>query len=186
MTNRSMQLAQEIFADDSFEKAKASQDSNWEREGHYLQIVERVKIDQNRSKDTALFIEKTIIHVYDNADGDGHRVGESVTHSMWQKHDSFMGNVKAMLSSLLGIKPTDVKKEDLFEILSDEQPLAGQVIEVKNRVIMTRKNTPFTKIGYRRIVPAAELLKILDPEVIKAYFPDDLLVRMAEAEAAEG
>jgi hypothetical protein len=180
---RSKELANGLFGA-KFKEAKARVDSNWEREGRYLLRIDNVKLDQNRKKQTGLFVEKTVIHVYDDADGEGHKVGETVDHSMWDHHESFLGNVKAFLAAVLGLPTTEVEESHVLQVIDDDQPLQGTVVECHNRTILTReKGKPFTVINYKREVPALELIEILSDEVKATYFPDDLLERMVEFEA---
>ena len=46
MDERTRKLAQGVFK--GLKAAKATMDSNWEREGHYYSRIDRVKLDQNR------------------------------------------------------------------------------------------------------------------------------------------
>jgi len=179
---RSLELARKHAK--GLKDAKASLDSNWEKAGHYLQRIDFVKMDDTRKSGVGLFVEKTIIHVFDDDDGDGHKVGESPCHSMWTKHDSFLGNVKAFLSKILGLPENDVTEENFYAILDDDQPLCGTYIEVKNRIIETRASKPFTKINYQREVPAIELAEILSDDEKEAFFPGSALDELIEYEAS--
>lgn len=181
---QSMALAKQIFGNGKLKNAKARIDSNWEREGHYLERIDNVKITQNRKKQTGVVIEKTIIHVYDDKDGAGHRLGESVSHSMWDHHDSFLGNVKAFLAGTMGLDVNAVEDDHIFQVIGDDQPLAGTIVECFNREIMTRSDKPFTVINYKREVPAVEVKKTLTPDAIKNFFPDGKLDKAIEFEAA--
>ena len=67
--NKSQQLAKGLFG--GLAGAKAKQDGNWERGGHYLELIENVKLDQNRKNETGFFIEKTIVKVIDDDGGEG-------------------------------------------------------------------------------------------------------------------
>lgn len=180
---RSKELAQGLFK--GLKDAKARVDSNWDREGRYLMRIDNVKIDSNRKKQTAVFVEKTVVHVIDDADGEGHKVGESTTHSMWTHHESFLGNVKAFLAGALGVPPEQITEEQVYEVVDDEQPFAGTVVECHNRKILTReKKQPFTVVNYKREVPAQELIDTLSDEVKETYFPDGALETMLQFEAA--
>ena len=114
-----------------------------------------------------------------------HRLGESCCQSIWKKHkDTFLGNVKAFLAAATGYPPTEIEEKHILQIIDDDQPLCGTVLEVKNRVILTKAKTPFTKINWKREVPPAELLTILPAEAQEMFFPDGTLEKMAAADAA--
>jgi hypothetical protein len=168
------------------EKAKASFDAAYMNEGHYLCRIDRVKADKNRSGDHFLAVEMTVIHTY--ADGDGkpeswHKPGDAVSHLMMSKHDSFLGNVKAMIANLLGVHESEVSEKDCETASGPNQPLAGMVAEVRARGILTRQQKPFTKITYVREFPASEIQDTIDAKMLAAYFPGDTLDKMIEREA---
>ena len=183
---KSKALAGNMFG--GLKAARMSMDSNWMKEGHYLMRIDLVKIDQNRNEETAVFIECTVVHIYTNANDAGetmHRLGESCCQSIWKKHkDTFLGNVKAFLAAATGYPPTEIEEKHILQIIDDDQPLCGTVLEVKNRVILTKAKTPFTKINWKREVPPAELLTILPAEAQEMFFPDGTLEKMAAADAA--
>ena len=172
------------------ESAKASFDAKYVGEGHYLCRIDRIKADVTRTKDEFLAVEMTVLHTFPDGDGKSeawHRPGEAVSHLMMAKHDSFMGNVKAMVSNILGCHESEVTENDCEALSGSQQPLAGTVAEIKGRQIVTRANKPFTKISYIRTFPASELQDKLDPKILSTYFPGDTLDKMIEAEAeAEG
>lgn len=171
---------------DGIEEAKASFDAQYLREGHYLLRIDRVKADQTRAKDEFLAVEMTVLHTYMDGFGDPakwHKPGEAVSHLMMKKHDSFLGNVKAMLSALMGVHESEVTKQDCIDVSGEGQPMAGMVIEVTARTIMTRQQKPFTKITYNREFPAKDIEDILDPKMLAAYFPGETLADMIVAQA---
>lgn len=170
------------------EGAKASFDASYLRSGHYLLRIDRVKADKTRTKDDFLAVEMTVLHTFADSSvhqadaSKWHRPGESVSHLMMAKHDSFLGNVKAMVSSLMGCHEAEVSEKDCEEISSPEQPMGGMVIEVTGRDILTRAGKPFTKISYNREFPAADLVDVLDEKTLGTYFPGDTLAEMIEAQ----
>lgn len=168
--------------------AKARLDANYERAGHYYMRIDKCKTGETRKKEEFFAIEKTVVHVLDDAEGKGHRVGEGATHMMMAKHDSFLGNVKSALAGILGMNPADVDEETAMQVCDEDQPLAMTVVECKNRNIVLKKSGgDFTSITYVREVPPAELLEILSAEHKKAFFPNNFLenvVAQLEANAA--
>lgn len=174
---------------DGIEGAKASFDAKYQGPGHYLNRIDRVKADKTRAGDEFMAVEMTVMHTF--MDGLGapekwHKAGEATSHLMMKKHDSFLGNVKAMVANLLGVHESEVTKADCERISSAEQPMAGMVIELSARDILTKKNQPFTKVSYTREVPAVELPNLLDDKIVATYFPGDTLADMIEEQAKEG
>lgn len=168
------------------ENAKASFDAKYLGQGHYLCRVDRVKADKTRTGDEFLAVEMTVIHTFPDGDGDSqkwHRPGEAVSQLMMAKHDSFKGNVKAMIANLLGVKENEVAEKDCEAACSAQQPMAGIIAEVRARDILTKKGTPFTTIRYVRSFPAVEIQDTIDPKLLDIYFPGDTLEKMIEAEA---
>lgn len=181
--SNSQELAKGLFT--GIDKAKERIDSNWERVGHYISRIDRMKVDKNRKGQIGVFVEKTVLLVLDDAEGDGHRVGESITHAIWKHHDSFLGNVKHLVSRVLAVNPSTVTEDMVFQLVGDDQPLAGTVVENRNRLTTTKANKPFTVINYEREVPALELVDLLDDQQQEFFFPDGGLKKLAEDELAE-
>lgn len=169
-------------------QASASMDANYERPGHYFMLIDKCKTGTSRKKDEFCAIEKTVLKVLDDDNGAGHKPGESVTHMIMMKHDSALGNIKAFIAGVMDIDPEEIDVAEAEAIFADEnntkhdQPLAGTVVECKNRNIKTKSDTDFTRITYVRSVPASELLDSLDDKIIQRYFPNDALKKLAEQE----
>ena len=164
-------------------KAKPRIDANYERQGHYYELINRVKEDTSRKLEDFAAIEKTIILVIDDAAGQGHRVGEAITHMLMYKHDAAVADLQAFISVVAGLSPESLTKEMVDMVFSDQQPFAGMVVEVLSRMITLKTGAPFTKITYKRTVPASELLATLPVETINAFFPNGALNEQAKAEA---
>ena len=162
--------------------AKARLDANYERPGHYVERIDAIKRGQSRKGDAFLVVEKTVLHVFDDDEGRGHKAGESVSHMMMSKHDSFLGNVKAMVAKLLDCATESVDSNACLMICDDSQPLGGMLIECKNRNIQTKAGNPFTVINYIREVTAQELIErdLLSARILDLYFEGGVLLqRMA-------
>lgn len=170
MANDSQNLAKGLFK--KLKETKPRLDSNWFKEGIYLLQVNAVKVKQNRKGQTGFFIEGTIIAVIDDADGAGHRVGEEVSHSMWEHHESFLGNVKAFLAAATNESPSNIGEEQAMLVIGEDQPLQDTVLECHNRVIQTKAGKDFTLINYKREVPITELAEVLPEEHAKQFFPN--------------
>lgn len=165
--------------------AKAKMDANYEAPGHYLERIDRVKIDVTRDNSAFVAVEKTVIHIYDNDDGKGHKKGEQITHMLMQKHDSFLPNMKAFIAAACSMEAEQITPENAQQVCGVSQPLAGTVVECKNRTIMTKKQQPFTLIIYQREVPPSELLQTMPPADQQQYFPNNALQLMAQLAAGQ-
>lgn len=174
---------------DGIEEAKASFDANYMRAGHYIVRIDRVKADKSRKGDGFVAFEMTILHVFDDSEGDKaalHRPGEPVTHMLMEKHDSFLGNLKSAIANCFGCDVTEVTKAVCVKVTGTDQALGGMIVEVRNRDITTRAGNPFTKVSYVREVPAVELADVLSEKILGQFFPGDMLAEMiAEEEAAD-
>jgi hypothetical protein len=173
-------MSNSIFA--GISDAKARTDANYERPGNYIELIRRVKADRSRKGEDFVAIEKTVLAVLDDDEGRGHRVGDEVTHMLMAKHDSFLGNIKAMISAVFNVPTDQVSESDAVEVCADNQPMSGAVVECANRNQVTRRGTDFTIINYKRSLTVAEIRQRLDPAVLARYFPGDVLDRMEAAE----
>ena len=156
-------------------KATASRRASYEKPGHYIQMIERVKSDETRKNELFLAIEKRIVVAIEGV----HTTGEQVTHMMMKKHDSFLPNVKAFLADILDINEESHSDEDFEQAMIDicceegetANPLGQMFIEVENQDVMTKANKPFTVINYKREVPAKEIAEyITDGDIDAALF----------------
>lgn len=165
------------------EGAKASFAANYVRPGHYFNRIDRLKVDKTRKGVSFLAIEMTVIAVLDNPEAKAQRVGENVTHMLTADKDSFLGNVKAFVANVLSCSADEVTPEHC-KALTDEttQPLKGMVVEVVANTITTRAGKPFTRVAYRREVPATELLQVLDEVTKRKHWAAGALEALAEAE----
>lgn len=149
-------MTESIF--DKIADAKTSFDSNWVRPGRYQAEIMGVKLTQKFTGEKFLAIELRVVNVLDDNGGQGHRVGEDITHMLGVMKPGFLSNFKQFLASTLGVNPEDVTKEGADKAVSEEQPLAGIVVELEARTIMVgpNKDKPFTKVMYRGEVVATE------------------------------
>jgi hypothetical protein len=171
------------------EGAKASFDAKYLGEGHYLLRIDRIKAGRSRQQKDFLAVEMTVLYAFPDGDGPKekwHRTGEAVSHMMMADHDSFKGNVKALVANLTGCHESEVTENDCEAVCGDAQPFSGLVAEVRARNILTRAQKLFTKISYVRKFPAGELQDMLSEQVLTTYFPGDTLEKMIVEEAEEG
>lgn len=157
------------------QQAQASRRASYEKEGHYIQMIDRVKADETRKNELFVAIEKRIVAVVEGA----HKPGEQVTHMLMKKHDSFFPNIKQFLIAILGLSEErhDAAdfESDMIAICEEEgehaNPLGQTFIEVENKDVMTKNNKPFTTINYKREVPPSEIQELLEEgEIDKTVF----------------
>ena len=165
--------------------ARAKMDANYERAGHYLERIDRVRVDISRKQETYIAIEKTIIFIIDGDDGKGHKPGEQITHMLMQKHDMFLPNVKAFIAAAVTMDAEQITPQEAMDVCGASQPLTGTVVECRNRMIQTKAGQPFTAITYMREVPASELLQSLPPMDQEKFFPGGALQRLATHQAQQ-
>ncbi len=163
--------------------AKMRVGANYVKEGHFLLRMDAVKIDKKRNGVIFMAVEMTVLKVLDGSTN--HKVGEAVCHWLDTTKDSFLGNVKSMIAHIMDMKPEDITKEHAVLICGPDQPMTGNVVEVQAKQIMTKANKPFTEVNYRREVPPAEALTMLDSEVQRLYFPNDMLQKAAQFNAEQ-
>lgn len=173
--------------------AKSRFDSNYIIPSHCLWRIDNVKVDENRSGEGFMAIEMTCLEdlvsekyargVY------GHTPGESASHLMMKKHDSFLGNVKAFIANTMGVPVEEIAENDALAICDASQPLRNTVVEIEARNTKTKRGTDFTVVNYKGEVPPTELIarwgELEDgAEMMERFFPQGLLERLAAADAA--
>lgn len=169
-----------IFA--GIKDAKASFQANYIRAGHYLFRLDKIELGQSRALKTFMAVNLTTVYIVSPSGmPTEHKVGESCTH-MIMYNDSFLGNVKAMISHLLEVPPDEIGLEECMALVAPDQPLAGKVIEVFADTKPMKKNPSavFTNVVYKRMVPPDECIRILPAHTQSVYFPNDALAKMAK------
>ncbi len=171
--------------------AKPSFSKNYVRDGQYFVLAGEFKGDettQTTNGQPMVIHNLTCVHALDDDDGKGHTVGEDFSHMIVKRRQMeamFWGEIKRMLMNLLDMDEGSVDDDTAEMVYSKDQPLAGQVMEIKVTG-RPQKNDPskvFTHVTYVRIVPAEELLATLSESCIDRFFPDGTLQQRAEAEA---
>ena len=169
--------------------AKPMLDSEYIKPGRYLVRIDKTKFFQNRKKINRFGVEMTVVHVIDDAAGQGHRLGNSVTYIFRPESDYFQGEMKAFISCVLGIPHESISEDDITEagvemFVKDEKILTGSVLEFTARTIVTTKDNDFTRVAFNRLLTAKEAIATLPEAIRTAFFPNQYLERRAEAEAA--
>lgn len=169
-----------IFA--GIKDAKASFQSNYIRAGSYLFRLDKIELGQSREGKTFMAVNLTTVYIVSPSGlPTEHKIGEPCTH-MIMHNDSFLGNVKAMISHLLQVPPDEIGLDECLALVSQEQPLAGRVIEVfaDDKPMKKNPSVMFTNVRYKRMVPPDECIKLLPANTQATYFPNEALQRMAK------
>ena len=175
----------EIF--DGIEKARASRQSAWVKPGHYIYNINKIKLGKTRADDVFMAVELTILHTQGECE---QKVGQEVTHMLMKKHDSFLGNVKAIIASICEVDEDDVTQEDCARVCLDDgseqaQPLTGVAVECVNANIATRKGGIFTQVKYKGVVSAVRLKELLPEDSQIMFYPGGELDRLVALEEEE-
>lgn len=176
--------------DDFFEgveDAKVTGSYVYEKPGKYIERIDRVVVKKNRKKAWVLIFEKTVVHVLDDDNGQGHSVGDRVSHLMKRDSEYFLSEIKKIVANILMVKPKRVTGAICKQISSKEQPLRGMLIECdnKNKVVGANedgKGYDWTVVNYKR-VPAVKAKKMIDKSAIKELFPNGALDKLIELES---
>lgn len=170
---------------DKIGDVKARVQAMYFKAGHYIVRINNVLHKQNRHSEDIFVVECTVLHVYDDDNGQGHSVGDEVSQVIKFKDDMALPNIKRFLMALLERPEEDITPKIAERCTGKRQPLAGFVAEVQNRMTVTKKGNDFCEIGWRRTVPAKVLLEELDEGVINRYFEEGELEEMLEQESAQ-
>jgi hypothetical protein len=160
---------------DGMGEASSSRDSNYVIPAHVLGRINRVKSGTTRKEEGFFAVEMTVVHdcspdKYERGKY-GHMQGEEVTWMAMAKHDSFLSNVKQFVGSTLAMEDEAIGKDEVNTICGDDQPLAGLVVEVVARNIITRANKDFTKVSFKGEVAQEEVAKLIGDEAMARFFP---------------
>jgi len=151
---------------DGIAEAKAGGEyGDYERGGHYLQRIDALKTGKSRKGAGFFVVEKTIIHVFDDDDGKGHRIGEEVSH-MIMVGDYFLRDIKRLVVTILECDDDEISPAQMEALCAGDQPLAGMIVECKNRMVKTKADKDFTKIKYVGSWTPEEAAEVLDAELL--------------------
>ncbi len=171
---------------DGMGEATSSRDSNYFIPSHFLGRINRVKSGTTRKEEGFFAVEVTVVHdcapeKYERGKF-GHQVGEEVTWMAMAKHDSFLPNVKQFVSSTLGMDDDKIGKDEVNSICGEDQPLAGLVVEIACRNIVTKAGNDFTKVSFKGEVVPEEVAKLIGAENMTRFFPQTTPVESPAAE----
>jgi hypothetical protein len=161
------------FKNSGFGGTKASRDANYVTPGHYVVRLDSVRMKTNKDDDPIFVIEQTPLHIIaeDKLEEQGgcmngkpvrsNKRGVQATHLIpltgkgkamaWP---NIMAFGEAVIPGFAEASEAD-KEETMDLVVTDEQPLAGLMVEVVARSIKTRSESDFTKITYVGVVDNA-------------------------------
>ena len=208
---------------------KATRDANYFSASRYISLIERVEEGENQGGAAIIAVNHVVLGTdtstrddsgIDSKSGPAKRPGESVSDLFSKANVSFAANLMAFAITLSGMSQDEIREAELAvdeetgapgydgkfieEIVGDEQPFAGKVVEINVKVVATKaakasgkplmeipmgKDGLFTKVSYVRVIPFAEVKQMIeDGEIdakIAARYLSDLDEKIA-AEAAQG
>lgn len=185
-------IFQQMLADPN--SLRGGFNSQYIRAGNYLCRIDKCKFGQKRSGVQFWVAEMTVVKVINDNGGQGHKQGEAVTWYI-DRTSLYVGrDLRFFAANIMGVAPEMITDENLDMIFNENpqlyggrvQPFLGLTAEV-NAVLIPKKNGDgvFTKVSFKREVPATELVKLLTPQEQEFYYPGGALLRMAQIEAQQ-
>ena len=184
---------------------KGSKDGNYVRPGRYWMQIRALKAIVTAKMAETMIWEMVTIYVdpstaaYSPAlknakvpsagTAPPHRVGEEVAWALQANQLSTRPNLKAALAAILydGDEEkmnADATDQDLMVLFSTPCPIANMVVEVDANLITTRAGNPFTRVTFKREVPAEEVLATVPPETLNKFFPPNYFENLIAAQVA--
>jgi hypothetical protein len=150
--------------------AKASRGANYVRAGNYLVVINRVKLDKTRKNIAFVAIEMTnLVTLSEDPADKPHRPGEHMSHLLMSDKDSWLGNFKAFISNVMGVPEDEVDEAACEQVTGKDQPLAGLIVEMQNKIIETKEKKPFTLVNYVRALEPEEAKSLIPAEVLDKF-----------------
>lgn len=186
---------------DNIENEDAATDRGaYVRAGRYLALINRVRSGESKKHSCDyVAVDMTIIKNF--GDGDPpmivnpatgsnkdwvedpkghHREGEDISAQFLAKWPSAKRNYKAFIGNAVGVPEKQVTPKFCQDV-EEGGLLAGEIVELNNRMIEKKDDAPFTKVVVVRPVPASEYSEQLADAIIERFFPEGF----AELIAAE-
>ncbi len=128
-------------------EAKFSEGGNYLKEGVHRLQVEACKHIKTLAGIDSFVVEFKILESSNPA----HLPGSLCSQMIQIKPNTpALGNIKQFLMVALGKETTEdmITEEVLLYTVSEANPLKGRIVRADAHNIMTKKNTPFTKVRY--------------------------------------
>lgn len=162
------------------------------RPGGYWVRIDGMKYQPDRLTNWRFITETTVIRVIDNGPtGSPNPVGDNPSYMLKRATDYFLSDLNAMIGGILGLPAADITEQNIYDLISERQPLRNMIVEVQvvgkpRNKIDTRTGQPlpdWNNVYFKREVPASEALGVLDAHSQERFFPGQGLQRMAQLEA---
>lgn len=130
-------------------EAKVSEGGNYLTAGVYRLEITKVITKLLRSNKHAFIVEFRVME----SDNPKHRVGADVTWMVTFDKEPALGNIKQFIATACGSTDLDAVDEATAELVCVEegenaQPLKGKFVRASAVDILTRRNTPFTRVKF--------------------------------------
>lgn len=168
-----MPLIKGIFDGLGDPKVRASRAANYVHPGVYMGMIEGVSCDSGRAIGDFVVVNVEILGVVADRSTEGaaaqpagpglvatparlpvksNQPGESCGQLYLKQKEGFLQNIKALVMALTGMPEADIADEAAYDLVADEQPLKGMVVEM-DAFMRTSKKTgkDYTVIVWRRV-----------------------------------
>lgn len=145
------------------ESAEVYQRNAYIQDGDYVLKILSVIFKEGRNSNMVIIEADVLVSNYDpTAAPQANHEGTRISTFINAKNDSFLSNVKEFIIAASGFdtsgnpRPLDdqVGADECEQAMGPDQPLAGALLYVKAREVVTKAGTPFTRVNYH---PAALL-----------------------------
>lgn len=180
-------MAKSIFS--GISAAKPTMSATYHGRGRYLMRIDEIKIAEDRKKVEQFIVQMTVVHVIDNENNhpSSHGVGTEVSFLTKKTSDYFLPEVSAFCKAVLGADLTAMDEDQAVAVvdslISQEQPLAGHVVETYGKHNVTKEGEDRIYCRFQRRLTFTEVAEALSEKEIARFFPGDSLVKLVEAEA---
>jgi len=139
-------------------EAKVGQGGVYFLEGIYRVEVLKCFTMTSRKREDLFIVEAKVVE----SDNDDRKPGMRCSWIVNMKHDAALGNIKGFIAAMNGIHPSDeeqvdeeVTEEAVEYTVSDDNPLAGMLVDLEAVAITTRAGNPFTLHKWSPVEEAA-------------------------------
>lgn len=163
-------------------------DYNYVKVGHYINRIDKIHKIDSRKHELFIAIDMTVLTVLPSSEPPPfHKVGDEICHMIKITGNEYAEAdwTRLLMVVLESIDP-NLKQIDLDGVFrkevcggadsddwacSESQPLAGWCVEMDNNIQITKKGMKRIAKKYMRVVPKEEVLRGLNPDEVKRFFP---------------
>ena len=147
--------------------AKASVDAVYQKPGHYFERVDRIKTGETRKDRDFVVWEKTCIQAL-TADSES-KPGDRVSDMLMCDLEVFLPRIKGFMINTLDCEDEEIEEEHCEQLISDDQPCEGMVVEVIAKNGESKAGKTYTRVTYVRSLTPDEIEETFSEEEIEAY-----------------